>query len=161
VEHDVGLVLRVCDRVTVLDEGALLAAGTPSEIRNDPRVVAAYLGEPVQAPVSREPSDQRAAAARADVLIQARGPWAGCGDLAAVRDLDLTVDPGEIVALLGPNGAGKTTTLLTLAGELTPLRGETRVLGGVAGVPLQRLVRRGLGFVPEERAVIASLSAGA
>jgi branched-chain amino acid transport system ATP-binding protein len=87
--------------------------------------------------------------------------WAGYGDLAAVRDLDLTVAPGEIVALLGPNGAGKTTTLLTLAGELSPLQGDVRVLGSPAGVPLQRLARRGLGFVPEERAVIASLTAGA
>jgi sulfate-transporting ATPase len=161
VEHDVGLVLRVCDRVTVLEEGVELAAGTPSEIRNDPRVVAAYLGEQVQAPVAREPRAGRAASVGSDPLIEARGLWAGYGDLAAVRDLELTVAPGEIVALLGPNGAGKTTTLLTLAGELPPLRGETRVLGAAAGVPLQRLVRRGLGFVPEERAVIASLSTGA
>ncbi len=78
-----------------------------------------------------------------------------------MRDLDLTVAPGEIVALLGPNGAGKTTTLLTLAGELAPLDGDVRVLGQPAGMSLQRLVRRGLGFVPEERAVISSLSTSA
>ena len=78
-----------------------------------------------------------------------------------MRDLDLTVAPGEIVALLGPNGAGKTTTLLTLAGELAPLQGEVRVLGQPAGMSLQRLVRRGLGFVPEERAVISSLNTSA
>ncbi len=78
-----------------------------------------------------------------------------------MRDLDLTVAPGEIVALLGPNGAGKTTTLLTLAGELAPLQGNVRVLGQAAGMSLQRLVRRGLGFVPEERAVISSLNTSA
>jgi sulfate-transporting ATPase len=162
VEHDVGLVLRVCDRVTVLEEGAHLATGTPDEIRNDPRVVAAYLGEPVQEPVARAGRAAMVAVPEpAEPLVEARGMWAGYGDLAAVRDLDLTVAPGEIMALLGPNGAGKTTTLLTLAGELSPLRGDVRVLGSPAGVPLQRLARRGLGFVPEERAVIASLTAGA
>ncbi len=43
-----------------------------------------------------------------------------------MRDLDLEVRRGEVVALLGANGAGKTTTLLTLAGELAPLGGEVR-----------------------------------
>jgi branched-chain amino acid transport system ATP-binding protein len=44
VDHDMGLVLSVCDRVVVLESGAVIAQGTPAEIRNDERVVAAYLG---------------------------------------------------------------------------------------------------------------------
>ena len=47
VEHDVQLVFRVCSTVHVLDFGEILAAGTPSEIKRDPRVVAAYLGSGV------------------------------------------------------------------------------------------------------------------
>jgi len=93
--------------------------------------------------------------------VEARVTDLRCRGEAAVRDLDLTVAPGEVVALLGPNGAGKSTTLLTLGGELDPLRGDLRVLGKPAGAPLHRLVRRGLGFVPEERAVIAGLTARA
>ncbi len=44
VDHDMSLVLRVCDRVHVLDLAALIATGTPEEIRDNERVVAAYLG---------------------------------------------------------------------------------------------------------------------
>ncbi|MCF8587329.1 branched-chain amino acid ABC transporter permease/ATP-binding protein [Gordonia liuliyuniae] len=44
VEHDMGLVLDICDRVIVLDLGKVIAVGTPAEIQNNPQVVAAYLG---------------------------------------------------------------------------------------------------------------------
>jgi branched-chain amino acid transport system ATP-binding protein len=44
VEHDMGLTMRVCDRIVVLDRGHLLAEGTPREIQRHPEVLAAYLG---------------------------------------------------------------------------------------------------------------------
>ena len=73
-------------------------------------------------------------------LIEARGLSTGYGKMAVVRDLDLRVGAGEVVALIGPNGAGKTTTLLTLAGELTPMEGEVRFLGQADQVPDARAV---------------------
>jgi len=49
VEHHMDLVMQVCDRIVVLDFGRTIATGTPDEVRDDPRVMEAYLGEQVDA----------------------------------------------------------------------------------------------------------------
>ena len=53
VEHDMGLVMEVCDRITVLDFGKVIAEGSPDEVREDPAVVSAYLGAPETGSESR------------------------------------------------------------------------------------------------------------
>jgi branched-chain amino acid transport system ATP-binding protein len=83
---------------------------------------------------------------------------AGYGGQPVVHDLDLTVEPGEVVCLLGPNGAGKTTTLLAMSGELPLLGGEVIFDGEPTTAPLYRRARAGLAYVTEERSVFKSLS---
>ena len=61
--------------------------------------------------------------------IDIRGLSKSYGDVHAVRGLDLTLAPGEIVAMLGPNGAGKSTTNELILGMIKPDAGSVRVFG--------------------------------
>ena len=78
---------------------------------------------------------------------------------AAVRDVSLTVRPGEIVALLGANGAGKSTTVRMIAGVLRPQRGTIRFEGqGMDGTASHHVVKSGITLVPEGRLVFPQMT---
>jgi len=64
----------------------------------------------------------------------------------AVRDLSLTVKPGEVYGLIGPNGSGKSTTMKVILGLLAPTAGETRIFGRNSKDVASR---REVGFLPE------------
>jgi branched-chain amino acid transport system ATP-binding protein len=84
---------------------------------------------------------------------------AGYRGVPVVRELNLEVRPGEVVALLGPNGAGKTTTLETIAGLHRPISGTVELSGeGIGGKPAHILARRGVALVPEGRALFPGLT---
>ncbi len=93
-------------------------------------------------------------------VLETNGLTAGYAGVPVVRDLDLTVEAGEVVALLGPNGAGKTTTLLTLAGVVPKIGGSAQVLGEeVAGGRPHKVARLGAVLVPDDRAIFFDLTA--
>jgi len=88
-----------------------------------------------------------------------KGLSAGYRGIPVVRELNLEVRPGEVVALLGPNGAGKTTTLETIAGLNRPISGTVELSGqNAGGTPAHLLARRGLALVPEGRALFPGLT---
>ena len=90
-------------------------------------------------------------------VIRVRGLRKAYGDHLAVRDVDLDVHRGEVLALLGPNGAGKTTTISILEGFLEADAGEVDVLGvNPAKAPLAW--RERVGMVLQESAPEASLT---
>jgi len=63
-------------------------------------------------------------------VLEAKQVCAGYGAVEVVKDLDLVVHAGEVVALLGVNGAGKTTIVRALSGQLKPSGGEVWLKGG-------------------------------
>ncbi|WP_332680942.1 ABC transporter ATP-binding protein [Bosea sp. (in: a-proteobacteria)] len=78
------------------------------------------------------------------------------GDLAAVRDVDLSVDKGEFVSLLGPSGCGKTTTLQMIAGLIEPSAGTIRLDG--RDITREKPNHRGLGIVFQSYALFPHMS---
>src|ERR1051326_5900379 len=92
-------------------------------------------------------------------LLQLRQLRAGYGKIVAVRDLDLHIEEGEIVALLGANGAGKTTTLGAIA-RLVEVKGGTIEYEGrdLRRCSAEQVVRRGISLVPEGRRIFATLT---
>jgi ABC-2 type transport system ATP-binding protein len=70
------------------------------------------------------------------------------GDLVAVNDVSMKVQPGEFFAVLGPNAAGKTTTIKVLAGLMKPSSGTAKIAGyDIQEQPLE--ARRRLAYVPD------------
>lgn len=95
----------------------------------------------------------------AEVLLQAN---ALCGWYAAaqvLRDVDLQVRRGQVVALMGRNGAGKSTLLKALMGLLPRRSGQIRFLGqDISQAEPYMVARLGLGYVPEDRRIFADLT---
>jgi len=92
-------------------------------------------------------------------LLAVRGLRARYGPIVAVREADLDVEEGEIVALLGANGAGKTTTLASIAGLVRSREGEIRLAGeNVSRLAPEQIVRRGVSLTPEGRRLFATLT---
>ena len=83
----------------------------------------------------------------------------GYAGVPVVRDLDIYLNAGEVVALLGPNGAGKTTTLLTVSGIIPLLGGSIKVLGeNVDSKNPHKNARLGLAHVAEDRSLFFNLT---
>lgn len=92
-------------------------------------------------------------------VLELHSLTAGYDAAAVVRNLDLHVDAGEVVALLGPNGAGKTTTLRAVSGLVRPMSGSISVDGAdlAKRSPAAR-AKLGIAHVPEGRGVFFGMT---
>jgi branched-chain amino acid transport system ATP-binding protein len=81
------------------------------------------------------------------------------GPVAAVREISLEVDRGEIVGLIGPNGAGKSSTLHAIMGLIDAAGGDVRLDGeSLVGRTPEAVARRGVALVPEGRRIFPELT---
>ena len=92
-----------------------------------------------------------------DIAVQTSGLTRRFGDVLAVRDVNLAVEPGRFFGFLGPNGAGKSTTIKMLTGLLAPTSGTVTIAGlDMATQSLQ--AKRLIGVVPEGMALMGRLT---
>jgi len=81
------------------------------------------------------------------------------GESHILHNVNLSVNPGEVVTLLGRNGAGRTTTLRAIMGLTGARKGSIKINGVEAiGLPTHRIAHLGVGYCPEERGIFSSLS---
>ncbi len=155
VEHVQEVIHQLAQRVVVLEWGEKLMEGTPAEVSNDPRVVEIYLGAqgeeslPVR---TQKPADESA-------RLSLSGISAGYGPVTVLKNVDLDVRPGEILAVLGPNGAGKSTLAKTIEGLIRPRAGVVTFNGTtITSQPAFERQRSGIALVPEGRRLFSELS---
>jgi ABC-type branched-subunit amino acid transport system ATPase component len=91
--------------------------------------------------------------------LELAGVSGGYGDALVVRDVDLSVAAGAIMAVLGKNGMGKSTLLKTVMGFLPAKTGTVRVDGhDVTGLPPHRIARKAIAYTPQEQALFQDLT---
>ena len=140
IEHDMDVVFSYSDRIVAMHQGAILADGTPDQIRRDERVLTTLIGTP-ETPRVSTPGPRL----ELDRVETYRGP------AQILRSISLTLGAGESVCLVGRNGAGKTTTIDTIMGLLPARSGAVRFQGrDVTRLPAHQRARLGIGYAPED-----------
>jgi len=92
-------------------------------------------------------------------LLEVSGIATRRGGVEVLREIDLDVGAGNVLALIGPNGAGKSTLLGTIAGVFPPAAGRIRLADlDLTRWPAERIVRLGLCLVPERRQIFNGLT---
>ncbi|HRD99897.1 MAG TPA: ATP-binding cassette domain-containing protein, partial [Ilumatobacteraceae bacterium] len=136
VEHHMAMVMSISDKVVAMEFGRKIAEGLPDEVRNNERVIAAYLS----------------ALLEVDQLV------AGYGPIQVLHGLGLHVNEGEVAVMLGANGAGKTTTMRAISGMIAR-KGRVRFNGkDIVKASADEIVRLGVAQVPQGRGTFTDLS---
>lgn len=155
VEHDIDRVLGLSDQVTVMNDGAVLMTGLPSEVRADKRVQEIYTGTGTPAVTPRA----KDADTSGPPLLKVENLHSFYGKSHILNGAGIEIREGEIVALLGRNGAGKSTFLKTLTGLVTPREGQIRFGDqDLAGRSAPDCARAGVGYVPQGRGVFSGMT---
>jgi len=141
IEHDMPLITDISDTISFMNHGRIILEGPPEDVRQDPRVLDAYVGGRVMS------------------ILQVEGVVSGYTDIDILNGVSIHIEKGEVVSIIGPNGAGKSTLLKTIIGILKPRSGSIFFDGqDIAGMNTHSIVAKGMGFVPQEKNTFPSLT---
>jgi ABC-type branched-subunit amino acid transport system ATPase component len=176
VEHDMGVIEDIADRVTVLSSGQNIIDGTFEEVKNDPRVREAYLGTETETETEATVEAAEAAASSerpAAITEQGNGHdpsetttgslvaeniVAGYGAHQVINDVSVASHEG-ITCILGPNGSGKSTLMKTLNGAVPAWSGTVTLNGeDITKTPPQRITHKGVMTVPQAGGVFSRMT---
>jgi ABC-type branched-subunit amino acid transport system ATPase component len=156
VEHDMDRVFQLADRITAMNEGRVIAEGSPAEVRANVELQRVYLGDgAVRAAAAR--IERAGVVAETIMTVDALNTFYGKSHV--LHDVSFDVRENEVVALLGRNGAGKTSTFKSIMGLVRPATG--RVLLGaerIDGKAPEHVARLGVGLVPQGRRLFSGLT---
>ncbi len=177
IEHDMSVVMQISDHVVVLDYGVKISDGTREFVKNDPNVIAAYLGveqdecDGGRAVRRRNPHVAReagpapshdvadASSRQSPPLLAIRGVTTMYGNITALRGVDLDVHQGEIVTLIGANGAGKSTLMMTIFGNPRASEGQILFEGrDITQLPTHEIARLDIAQSPEGRRIFSRMT---
>jgi branched-chain amino acid transport system permease protein len=155
IDHDVDAVLKLVERVTVLEFGQVIVEGPPEEVRRHPEVMRAYFG----AEVNRGTRDSHSRASTAEPVLSLRNIHHRYAGVLALQDVTMDVRRGEFLAVLGVNGSGKSTLSCIASGVLKPAKGSIVLYGRSAEAGGgSSFVGEGVIVVPEGRRLFGQLS---
>ncbi|WP_436933825.1 ATP-binding cassette domain-containing protein [Halovenus marina] len=157
IEHDMDVIRRVSDTITVFDQGSVVAQGEFQDIRQDDRVREAYLGTPDDdtSPIDSGGSDW---SSEETPRLSASNIVAGYGQHEVLHDVSITSCDG-VTCVFGPNGSGKSTLLKTINGLVSPWEGHVDHDGAdITGCNPRDGVRNGIVTVSQDGGVFSSMT---
>jgi branched-chain amino acid transport system ATP-binding protein len=170
IEHKLPLVMRLSDRVVVMDDGEKIAEGDPLDVSRNARVIEAYLGSPREALRAASPVAPASPAtplealstpspSEAPPLLKLESIDSFYGQAQVHHGLSLEVRQGEIVCLLGGNASGKSTAMKIILGLMKPGSGEVVWKGErITRLSTSERVELGIASVPEARRIFPEMS---
>lgn len=163
IEHDMGVIEDIADRVTVLSNGEIVVQGAFEEVKQDQRVLDAYLGSAADpdrdaASLLTEDVEDDESEPTEDGVLNAENIVTGYGNHQVINDVSVRSHDG-ITCILGPNGSGKSTLLKTLNGSLPVWSGSVRLRGeDITGLPAHRVTHKGVMTVPQDSGMFTRMT---